>query len=753
MKARFLYQWFFAILLTGFILIDAMAQGSGSCPIYPVPRSYAAMGEKIPLGTDQTSAIVLPVSPTTPNRYAAERLQSLIRNRFKVEMPIVDSDSELSDSVNQKFVLSVNPSTVMVDGKSQFNGFSIQFRKDGAFNVITISGADESGLIYGCEATFNLIAKDKSGIAQITVANVVDWPSIPWRGRPHSVMAHQLWKGQLDTYIHGRINFVDFRDNPSQPATLYMDARKSSMGCPPGKPIDEALARRCIDEFHKRALYVYGVVSCNVKESDYPKLTQTLDELLQLGCDGVWFSMDDAGGGRNPVKLAQYAAQYMRKVGKTGQNAMFTPGVREYARIDRPLNYQMAKIETFNEANWVFTRVPCKKDYEQAQKIGLKSKPVWWYNFCETYYPDPKSGFIHSNATLTTQRKDGRPSYMNLQPISPGWGDPEFDKIRDAAQYTDRALIWTICGGWSSEYSVVMFVMWAWNPENCDWEKMQNAIYDYVWGPSQVETIRQFDALFAELKSLYVLQKDKSYRTPDGGLVRLKSPENRARALELLDKLDALAAQLAQNAPEETAMDKDRLEHLYIEPIQTSLKFARKMATLDYPNYEFNDFECKAVEINSEKGEQAANEYLDYVQKTVRQQIRTLRIELTELKDIDPVLDQWEKRLDNAKNIQQAKIIQQKMYAPLRHEGEPLDGEIVSAIYGAEDSFVDVTKQLKQIVGNKRAVRIGLYNDAFRVPDPAQNVRKTLKVTVRFKDGKTATYEFRENDPVIFSPK
>lgn len=654
MKIDSLSRWIF-VFFTFVILLESsiLAQEVDSCPIFPVPRSYAAAGEQIPLGTAQTAAIVLPDSPTTPNQYAAERLQSLIRNRFKVEIPIADSDAALSKSVTQKFVLSVNPSAVMVDGKSKFNGFSIQFKKDGAINEIAISGADDSGLIYGCEALFNLIAKDKTGAALITVADVVDWPSIPWRGRPHSVMAHQLWKGQLDTYIHGRINFVDYRDNPNQPATLTMDARKSSMGCPPGKPIDEALARRCIDEFHKRALYVYGVVSCNIKENDYPKLTQTFDDLLRLGCDGIWISMDDTGGGQNPVKLAQYVAQYMKKVGKTGKDAMFTPGGREYQKIDMPLNHQMAKIETFNEASWIFTRVPCKADNDMAQKIGLKSKPAWWYNFCETSYPDPKAGFIHSSSILTTQRKDGRPSYMNLQPITPGWGYPEFDKIRDAAEYTDRVNIWAVCGGWSSEYSVVMFGMWAWNPENCDWEKMQTAIYDYVWGPSQVETIRQFDALWTELKALYLLPKNWVYRTPDNGLVRLKSPENRANALELLDKLDALAAQLAQKAPEETAMEKDRLEYLFIEPIQTSLKFARKQATLEYPYYEFNNFEQKAVEIYSEKGEQAANEYLNRVQETVTKQIETLSAELAELKDVEPVLNQWRKRLENAKNIQQ----------------------------------------------------------------------------------------------------
>ena len=68
-----------------------------------------------------------------------------------------------------------------------------------------------------------------------------------------------------------------------------------------------------------------------------------LDYIRSLGCDGIWVSMDDTGGGQNPVKLAQYVAEYMRKVGKTGKDAMFTPGVREYQKIDMPLNHQMAK--------------------------------------------------------------------------------------------------------------------------------------------------------------------------------------------------------------------------------------------------------------------------------------------------------------------------------------------------------------------------------------------------------------------------
>ena len=221
-----------------------------------------------------------------------------------------------------------------------------------------------------------------------------------------------------------------------------MDARKSSMGCPPGKPIDTELFHRVFKEYKKRAFFVYGTVSCQLPEGDYSKLTQTFDELIQLGCDGIWVSMDDTGGGQDPVRLAQYASDYMKKTGMTGIKMMFTPGGAEYTTIDKPLNWAMAKIEPFNTGSWIFTRVPCKADYELCRKMGLKSKPAWWYNYCETSYPDPKAGFIHSSAILTTQRKDGKPSYMNLLPITPGWGYPGSENIRDADLYTDRINLW-----------------------------------------------------------------------------------------------------------------------------------------------------------------------------------------------------------------------------------------------------------------------------------------------------------------------
>ncbi len=636
MKARFLSV---ALLCLSPVVL------AEDCPMVPRPKEYHASGDTLVLGTAETAAIVVGRDASEPELYAAGRLQTHIERRFKRTLPILEHD-KLTGAVRQVYEFSGAPLRDL-----PFNGFSVVFEKREDVDWITIRGADKGGLIYGGEAFFDLIKKDADGIARVTVATVKDWPSIPWRGRPHSVMAQQIQPGQLDAYVHARINFSDFRDNPTQPATLTMDARKSSMGCPPGKPIDTELFQRVFREYKKRAFFVYGTVSCRLDADDYSQLTETFDELLELGCDGIWVSMDDTGGGADPVRLAQYASDYMQKTGMTGIHMMFTPGGAEYSTIDRPLNWAMAKIEPFNTGSWIFTRVPCKADYELCQKMGLKSKPAWWYNYCETSYPDPKAGFIHSSAILTTQRKDGKPSYMNLLPITPGWGSPEFDKLRDADLYTDRINLWALCGGWPAEYALGMFGQWGWNPKDCDWPKLRDSIYDYVWGPSQVATIREFDETWVQLKQLYWLPDRWGFRAPGNTLVRLKTPQDRPKALGLLDKLDKLAAVLADGSPDETAIGRERLVYQYLEPIQVSLRFARKQATLEYPEYEYADFEFRALQIQVEQNADAANAYLSEVQAKIPPMLARLSKELDELKDIEPVLDLWRARLAKSKTV------------------------------------------------------------------------------------------------------
>ena len=185
----------------------------------PRPKEYRASGDTLVLGTAQTAAIVVAPGASEQELYAASRLQTHIERRFKQTFPVLTTD-KLDGAVKQVYEFS----GTLMEGMP-FNGFTIAFAKRNDVDWITIRGADMGGLIYGGEAFFDLIKKDADGVAKVTVAAVKDWPSIPWRGRPHSVMAQQIQPGQLDAFVHARINYSDFRDNPDQPATVKMDAQ------------------------------------------------------------------------------------------------------------------------------------------------------------------------------------------------------------------------------------------------------------------------------------------------------------------------------------------------------------------------------------------------------------------------------------------------------------------------------------------------------------------------------------------------
>ena len=61
--------------------------------------------------------------------------------------------------------------------------------------------------------------------------------------------------------------------------------------------------------------------------------------------------------------------------------------------------------------------------------------------------------------------------------------------------------------------------------------------------------------------------------------------ENRAKALALLDEMDALCAQLQKTAPSLTSLDAERLEIVYLEPMRKTLEIARFCAEANFPEY------------------------------------------------------------------------------------------------------------------------------------------------------------------------
>ena len=621
-----------------------------ACPLVPVPKSYRDHGRTWKLlGPDQ-AAIVLGPQATAPERYAAERLQTHVERRFKRRIPLV-AEATLPKTVRQVFLLgqrSTNPwldklcrgeKIDLGDSVPGDDGFVIECLEDQKRQVILVGGSNPRGVIYGQDALFDLL-RAEAGQVVFPVVSVRDWPSIPWRGRPHSVLRQHLVPGALDAYIRARLNFTDVRDDPHAKATNVYPARKASMGFPAGVPIDAATVERMVNESHRRGLFVYGTVSCGVPQSKHDDVLRTFRQLSDLGVDGLWVSFDDVGGGQDAAALIGRVLEFGRQRGMTGPQIATTPPSGDYQTIDTPFNRRTAQLAGFAEAQWFFTRVPCQADAEKAREIGLRRRPGWWHNLVDF---GVSGGFLHNGDILVSLRSDDRPAYVEPQPLSRGWHAPRYEQLRDADKHTDHVLLWGVVGGWPEEYQMAVLGIWAWHPGAHDWGQTRRAIYRYVYGPGQVATAWTLDDKLAELKGLFHLPLWR-FEPNKGWPCRLKQVGDRPRALALIDELESLSRELTARAPAETAIDPARLESVYLEPLRTTLVYARKMTLLEYPEDWAVDVEDCLFSLIDEGQLTAAEQALTTARDKLKQQLTRIADELAGLKGISGYRTHWENR-------------------------------------------------------------------------------------------------------------
>jgi len=111
---------------------------------------------------------------------------------------------------------------------------------------------------------------------------------------------------------------------------------------------------------------------------------------------------------------------------------------------------------------------------------------------------------------------------------------------------------------------------------------------------------------------------------------------------------------------------------------------------------------------------------------------------------------------------QRQKILEEKeLYEKVKAEAakarlEKLEGvkcdsiEIVKATYGAQDSWIDVTKQVQSKVTHYRLIELGPFNNL--AGDPINGVVKKMKIEYKI-DGKAGTIEIPENSSEIILPR
>ncbi len=647
-----------------FVLAAAFGAAMGGeaakspCPITPVPKVYRDLGRTWPLTAGEQGAIVLGRQASDPERYAAERFQGLLQRRWHRSIPIVGED-KVPATASQIVLLGQRTTCTLLDRLCRErgldlsetspgpDGFVIECVEDRGRQAVIVGGGNARGVIYGQDALFDLMRLEGERLV-IPQVSVRDWPGIAWRGRPHSVLHHHLVPGAMDAYARSRINFTDVRDDPRVKPTLFMPPRKASMGFPPGVPIDKPAVKRVIDEAHRRGMFVYGTVSCAVEVARFPDVLRTYQELLALGVDGLWLSFDDTGAGGDAPEIIRRVLELGGRHGMSGRKIAITPPSGDYQEIDRPFNRTCARVPGMEQAQWFFTRVPCRADAALTRQLGIQRLPGWWHNLVEI-----DGGFLHNGDILCTLRADLKPAYVNLQPLTSGWHKPSYEQLRDAPKHTDTVLLWGVVNGWPEEYEVGAMGLWAWDPTGHDWAALRGSIYRYVFGPGQVEAVGEFDAKLTALKSLFHLPV-WHFQPNKGWPCRLKRPADRAAALALIDELGSLARRIRSGAPAETAIDPARLETIYLEPMDATLVYARKMAMLDTPEQWLGSFEDEMHERIDAADWPGAEKRLAEVRGKVAGQLERIRADLQGLKGIDLYVDHWRARtgsLDAWKNL------------------------------------------------------------------------------------------------------
>ena len=638
---------FFAVFCSFGIIQAAVAQ----CPIFPVPKEYRETGESWTLAEDGKLAIVLSANASETERYAAERLHTHLKRRFGRNVAVISENGVVQDL--EQVILMGQPATcngikrlceaeqiVLTPESPGMNGFVLRFIKEGNRRIMLVGGSDALGVVFGGDALFDLMSRSGDSV-NVRVATVRDWPSIPWRGRPHSVLHHHLVPGAMDAYIRARINFSDIRDNPNVKENYFYPARKASMGLPAGQPLDVTPIQEAIREFHRRGLFVYGTVDCAVPKTKYDAMLRTFGELIDLGVDGIWISLDDTGAGEDPHGLVRTVLDFGKKHGMTGRKIAYTPPNYDYQTIDRPLNHELAKIPGFDEILWFFTRVPCEADLAMTQSMGIKLKPGWWFNLADGGI---QGGISHSGGIMVSTRK-GKPGYLDMVPMSHGWGKPDYDNIRNADQYTDQVLLWAVCDGWPEEYEVVMFGQWAWNPEKYDWNDQRRAAYRYLYGDEGVAIAFEYDDILAELENQFLLPGIR-YTPNLNWPPRLKDVKNRDAVLRQAARLRELAERLTVIAPKESAIDRNRLERGYLEPMRATAELARKMASLDYPEYTFHGLDRDYFALAQEGKTREMRDKVEQVRSLLLPKLEKIKSELGELKAIDEYIAFWQAQAD-----------------------------------------------------------------------------------------------------------
>lgn len=564
------------------LALSAAVLATPSKPVlYPRPKQLtwsARAPESVP---DGKVAIVTGAKASDPEKYAAEMLQRYVGKRFGRTWPIVREDANLK-SYRLLVILGQRSTCGTVDrlcrewkialsAKSPGrDGYVIRVGADGVRTVAVVGGSDPLGVVYGQDTLFQLLRAQNGGIV-LHHASIRDWPSIPWRGRPHTDIAGYDRLNTWDAFIQARVNFIDLRSGGGIYAT------------PPGYKIDKDRVARVVKEAHRRGIFVYANVLCAVTPDKFDDVIKTYEEYLELGADGIYISIDDPGAEYRlgtPIELVKRVVALGKKHGITGSKFAMVPGKEAYLKIDSPANHRVGQVPGLEKVLLFATCVPSPENTADAIACGFQIPPAWWLN-----WPRSRGGF--TNTGEIGKRAGGKQPYIDIPALSEGWWRPGWADIRDAGKFCSGVHPW---GGsvWGAEYTAHVLNLWAWSPESQVWSEQRARIYDIVFGPDSVSAAMDYDDCHKALREMFVTDPDLAGTKPNGLAgwpPVLRDPETREKARELLGAMETALEKLEANNGRGTLIPEEQVHFYYLEPMRASYEAAKVIVELDFPDY------------------------------------------------------------------------------------------------------------------------------------------------------------------------
>lgn len=571
------------LIVAALLLLSlAVSHASPARPeLFPAPKKLAWLRTAFALPPGKT-AIVIGARATQPEQYAAETLQRTAARRWNAAVPIVRegedlkpyralivlgqrSTCDLADRLCREWKLTLSES---VPG---WDGYVIHCGKSGSREVALVGGSNPRGVIYGQDTLSQLIREQGDGLL-LEAAAIRDRPSIRWRGRPHAGMPSYFRPDTFDNFAFARINFVDLR----QGSAIY--------GTHPSLKLDEKPIREVVREAHRRGIFVFATVNCAVPAKYHDDIIRMYEQFIGLGADALWISIDDPGGdqrmGTSFVLIRRIVA-LGKKHGITGEKIAMTPGSESYKTILTDTNRKTAAIAGMENAMLFFTPVPSLQGLRDYRSLGFKNKPCWWHN-----WPRPRGGFTHIDNGST--RTGGEPPFMELPAMSEGWHEPDWEELRGAGGTVQAVMPW---GGslWPDYMVPGVIGLWAWAPESEDWDAHRRRLFGRIYGPAMAAKALEMDNALLQLKSHFHFMPDAPGRPTDtmngAWPPRLKALTDREKAAKALDAFADAVERVARGPHTGAMLDEQTIRRTYLEPARATVRAARALLDLQYPEY------------------------------------------------------------------------------------------------------------------------------------------------------------------------